>query len=304
MNQLIKKNKQQKLDNVYPITFIDTVKDKTTGVSLNEILSSFNMYFLPFKGNKYLTRLQVPITMRRKGFWITYIDNNDFIITEYYGISDIGDDPWQLDYNWRDGTNFLTGDISISTDGYWVINNIVTEHKAQGKEGITPLLRTKPENKLEVSYNQGVKWEIISDYIAAWFRWEDNKIQISRDNQTWEDLSGKFLDNFSVKGYADAPTSLPSSADLGTIYLVGPTEGRYTLYIYMSSGWKASGEFAGLPVGVTQELGNSTTEVPSVALVTKEFNKIQDSVKILTEEEYNAIPNKDNGVFYFIYEEE
>lgn len=66
IQQLIKKsNEMGRYDNVFPKTFIDAIKDRETGVSLKEILSSFNMFFLPYVGSKTATRLLLPKSFRR-----------------------------------------------------------------------------------------------------------------------------------------------------------------------------------------------------------------------------------------------
>lgn len=157
----------------------------------------------------------------------------------------------------------LVGDISISSDGYWVVNGVVTTTKAQGEQGITPMLRVGSNNHLQVSYTNGSSWvdvsnnpvytqfrinsnkleqsvdlgqtwAVVSDYIASWFRFTgtsgssqaDNvgKIQISRDNGvTWSDLSGEFTNSLHIKGYVATVATLPSTAVQGDIYGVGPT---------------------------------------------------------------------------------
>lgn len=264
IQQLIKKNSQEgRYENIFPKTFIDAVKDKESGKSLTDILSSFNMYFLSYNGSREQTRLQVPMSIRKTGLWITYVLYDKTVVTEWYAGEAIDDDSWKNLSNWRDGTNSLVGDISISSDGYWVVNGVITTTKAQGEQGITPMLRvgsnnhlqasytngsswvdvsTNPvytqfrinNNKLEQSVDLGQTWTVVSDYIASWFRFTgttgssqaDNvgKIQISRDNGvTWSDLSGEFTNSLHIKGYVATIATLPSSAVQGDIYGVGPT---------------------------------------------------------------------------------
>lgn len=305
MNQLIKRDALHNIEKVFPQTFIDAIKDKETGVPLNEVLSSFNMYFVAYAGTKEETRKQVPNFLRREGLWLTYVDYDHNIIVEWYNSVDIDDYNWGIDFNWRVGNNYLVGDISITSDGNWVINGEVTEVKAQGEPGVTPLIRVADLNKLEVSYTEGKTWNILSDYIAAWFKWENNRIQISRDNQaTWADLSEEFTTNLSITQYIKTIAELPKTAPLGSIYMVGPLDGKYHLYVYTSGGWIDNGEFTGLTIGLTQELGNSKTEAVSQDLLTKEINKLYDRVLVLTEADYNNLEVKDPEVFYYTYEEE
>lgn len=221
------------------------------------------MLFLSYNGSRSQTRLQVPSSLRREGLWITYVLYDKTVVTEWYSAEAIDDTTFGDSANWRDGSNALVGDISISSDGYWVINGEVTNIKAQGEAGITPILRVGSNNHLQVSYTNGssyvdvssnpvftqfrvsnnkleqsvdlgLTWTVASDYIAAWFRFTgttgisqaDNvgKIQISRDNgATWSDLSGEFTNSLHIKGYAATVGALPSTAVQGDIYGVGPT---------------------------------------------------------------------------------
>ena len=264
IQQLIKKNSQEgRYENIFPKTFIDAVLDKESGVTLTDILAMFNMLFLSYNGSRSQTRLQVPSSLRRKGLWVTYVLYDETVVTEWYSAEAIDDTAFGDSANWRDGSNALVGDIPISSDGYWVINGEVTNIKAQGEAGITPVLRVGSNNHLQVSYTNdssyvdispnpvftqfrinnnkleqsidlGNTWTIASDYIAAWFRFTgtagssqaDNvgKIQISRDNgATWSDLSGEFTNSLYIKGYVATVDALPSTAVQGDIYGVGPT---------------------------------------------------------------------------------
>lgn len=264
IQQLIKKNSQEgRYEDIFPKTFIDAVLDKESGVTLTDILAMFNMLFLSYNGSRSQTRLQVPSSLRREGLWVTYVLYDKTVVTEWYSAEAIDDTTFGDSANWRDGSNALVGDISISSDGYWVINGEVTNIKAQGEAGITPILRVGSNNHLQVSYTNGssyvdvspnpvftqfrvsnnkleqsvdlgLTWTVASNYIAAWFRFTgttgssqaDNvgKIQISRDNgATWSDLSGEFTNSLHIKGYVATVGALPSSAVQGDIYGVGPT---------------------------------------------------------------------------------
>lgn len=264
IQQLIKKNSQEgRYEDIFPKTFIDAVSDKESGVTLADILAMFNMLFLSYNGSRSQTRLQVPSSLRREGLWVTYVLYDKTVVTEWYSAEAVDDTSWGANSNWRDGSNSLVGDISISSDGYWVINGEVTNIKAQGEAGITPILRVGSNNHLQVSYtngntyidispnpvftqfrinnnklqqsiNLGESWTYVSDYIAAWFKFTgttgssqaDNvgKIQISRDNGvTWSDLSDEFTNSLHIKGYVATVATLPSTAVQGDIYGVGPT---------------------------------------------------------------------------------
>lgn len=316
-SQLIKKNKTSGgYNNVFPKTFIDAIKDRETGQTLGDILNGFNMYFLSYVGSREQTRLQVPSSLRRTGLWITYVMYDKTIIIEWFASDDISDDSFKLDSNWRVGNNALVGDITISSEGNWVINGVDSGIKAQGEQGITPILRIY-DNKLQVSYTNGASfinvadnpvytqfrinnnklqvstdlgnnWSTCSDYIAAWFKWVDTgngvgKIQISRDNSSWSDLSPEFTNNLKIADYVSSVGELPSGVALGTIYGVGPTYDSsdtshtnpiYTLYVYTSDGWLNNGHFTSIAAGIVQTIGDNENVVMSQKAVTKTINRI------------------------------
>lgn len=257
--QLIKKKPTGGYRNIFPKTFLNAIRDKESGVVLTEILQGFNMYFLSYVGDKGNTRLQVPNILRKEGLWITYVLYDHTVVTEWYNSEKIDNDSWKDDSNWRIGSNALVGDISISSDGYWVINGVVTEAIARGEQGITPLLKVGENNRLQVSYNEGKHWEDvandtvfiklrvyenklqqsidlgktwtdISDYIAPKFRWLQGTgttagtIQISMDlGKTWSNLSNPISNNLRIKEYIGINESLPTSGvEEGTIYMKGP----------------------------------------------------------------------------------
>lgn len=210
-NQLVKKDYSEGYRKVFPKTFIDAIKDRETGMTLAEILQGFNMYFLSYNGNKAETRNQVPPLLRKEGLWITYVLYDHTVVSEWYDNSKTDDDSWGSDENWRIASNALVGDISVSADGYWVINGIKTTSKARGERGTTPLLRIY-DNKLQVSYTDGKTYNYIDDNpVFTQYRTYNNKIQVSRDlGKTWEDASEELAYKFKVE-----ENKLKMSKDLG-----------------------------------------------------------------------------------------
>lgn len=102
IQQLIKKHPlTEDCRNIYPRTWIEAIKDKLTDISLDEILAAFNMLYLPYIGSREDTRLQVPRFLRRKGLWITYVDYDDKIRTEWYRDNHLSDEHWQSDIHWN-----------------------------------------------------------------------------------------------------------------------------------------------------------------------------------------------------------
>lgn len=101
IHQLIKKNnKVDGYKNIYPNTFIEAIRDKLTNLGLDDILSAFNMLYLPYAGSKQDTRLLIPPFLRRKGLWITYVRFDNKIVTEWYNSDKIDDTNWKDDSNW------------------------------------------------------------------------------------------------------------------------------------------------------------------------------------------------------------
>lgn len=363
-NQLIKETSQG-FEKIFPKNYIQNLKDKDSGRVLSEILKSFNMLFLNYTDNKSNTRKQVPISLRHGGLWITYIIDKT-IVTEWYNGTAIDDYSWGSDVNWREGSNMLVGDISISKQGTWVINGEDSGITIKGDKGDSPVIRIY-DNKIQVSYDKGVTyedlnnipvytkfrfnsqtntyqvsydlganwqdisdekvyhkfrynqatntyqestdfgktwsnisaekvyyqfrtennrlwvstdlgttWENCSEPIAAWFRWADvsgtgniGKVQISRDQQNWSDLSPTMTNNLYIKGYVATVGDLPSNAAIGDIYMVGPTYDEsdtthdyphYRMWVKQSSGWVDNGEFTNAgPVSTANIIDEAVT---------------------------------------------
>ena len=98
--QLIREDIESGYRNIYPLSYTETVKDKKTGKSLEEILVGFNFLYLPYKYNKALTRLQIDERYRRKGLWVQYITDLGSIVVEYYNNEDTSDVKWKDDRYW------------------------------------------------------------------------------------------------------------------------------------------------------------------------------------------------------------
>lgn len=289
-NQLVKRDHLEGYRSVFPKTFIDAIKDRNSGMSLAEILQGFNMYFLSYNGNKALTRCSVPYSLRKEGLWITYVLYDHTVITEWYNSDNIDDESFGSDGNWRQASNMLVGDISISADGYWVINGIVTPTKAQGESGITPILRFGDSNRFQVSYNEG---------------------------KGWSDISRDITDKLKISKYIGINDSLPTSGiEEGTIYMKGPYYAEddvnnhnpiYRMWVYAwkkdTLAWQDNGEFQSIAAGVLQEKGDSIYNVMSQAAVTNELNNLFNRLVVLTEEEYEHLEDKDSDKFYFCIEE-
>lgn len=169
IQQLIKRDNQEgKYKDIFPQTYIEAISDRQTGVGLDEILNSFNMYFLNYLGDASITRLQVIDKLRRQGLWITYVTFDNKVIIEWYNSTDLSNTAWANSSNWMQGNNMLVGDITISSNGTWVVNGVDTGVIAQGPkgndgidgtdgvDGKTPQLRAT-STYIQYSYD-GVNW--------------------------------------------------------------------------------------------------------------------------------------------------
>lgn len=162
-----------------------------------------------------------------------------------------------------------------------------------------PLLRIH-DNKLQISYDAN-SWETISDYISAWFRWsDDNKIQISRDQKLWEDLSSKFENLLYIRGYVNNLDDLDQSEPLGAIYMVGPIDGFYHMYINTTNGWIDNGTYQALTIDVENEFGQNLDKTLSQKFLTDTLGGL--SLKVCTEDDYNNLESKDDSTIYFCIE--
>ena len=264
-NQLLKQSSKG-YENIFPKTYLDAIKDRNSGMSLLDIIRSFNMYFLSYVGDRGNTRIQVPKILRKEGLWITYVDYEHNVITEWYNSNKVSDKEWAEDSNWRQGSNMLVGDISISSDGYWVINNEKTEALARGEQGVAPLMRLSDDFLFQVSYNEG---------------------------KHWDDL-GKVTNYLRIQKYIGPDEALPTKGIAeGTIYMKGPyydesdtlnDNPTYRMWIYAWKGntlaWQDNGEFQSIPAGIVQETGNNENVVMSQKAVTENLNVINDNTGI------------------------
>lgn len=301
--QLVKKGANGRYDKVMPKSWIEAIKDKNTGQTLVEILQGFNMYFLPYNGNTSATRCLVPIMLRKKGLWITYVKYDGNVYTEWYAADELDDKSWGDSSNWRIGNNTLVGDITISANGNWVINGTETEFKAVGEKGNTPLLRVA-NNRLQVSYDLGDTYiDVTNNPVYTKFRWlattgdtqanNVGRIQASTDEgKTWTNMSNDFTNNLHISRYIGVNESLPTSGIAeGTIYAKGPYYAEddtlndnpiYRLWVYAWKGntlaWQDNGEFQSIAAGVVQETGDSEVAVMSQKAVTEKLSELGSEV--------------------------
>lgn len=130
IHQLNKINeKGNKRFDIFPLSVVQAIFDKT-GIRLDTIISSFNYIFLPWKGTKEATRLQVVGLMRRKSLVVCYCDLDDNTIIEMYNSNERGDEEWKKDDNWKDFVDWLyqvVEDIINNIENYESLKDIIMQ---------------------------------------------------------------------------------------------------------------------------------------------------------------------------------
>lgn len=130
IHQLNKINeKGTERQNFFPISVVQAIFDKT-GIRLDAIISSFNYLFLPWKGTKEDTRLQVAELMRRKSLVVCYRDLDDNITIEMYNSNERSDNEWKKDDNWKDFADWLhqvIEDILDNLEDYENLKDIIMQ---------------------------------------------------------------------------------------------------------------------------------------------------------------------------------
>ena len=150
IHQLNKLNeKGTKREDFFPISVVQAIFDKT-GIRLDAIISSFNYLFLPWKGTKEATRLQVVGLMRRKSLVICYRDLDDNITIEMYISNERGNDEWKKDDNWKgfvDWIKEVIEEIFGNLHNYSDIEQVI-------KDAVNNWLSTNIGDKIEQIVNE------------------------------------------------------------------------------------------------------------------------------------------------------
>ena len=201
----------------FPLSVIQAIYDKT-GIRLDAIISSFNYIFLPYKGTKEDTRLQVVGLMRRKSLFVCYRDLDDNVIIEMYIGTDRGDDAWKNDANWKNFEDWITDSVKEYLDNIDINNpNAILDAI---RKYVEDFINSYLGNWLDVNIKQKVDQivndyiegldidKIISDTINKWI--EDNKDNINQQitnyvndylNDNLEPLVGEYF--AAVKKYLE-----------------------------------------------------------------------------------------------------
>lgn len=135
---------------------IDALKDRVTAMEakVDRLNESMNMIRVALDGNK---TIQSYTENEDRSYTLTLSDGN--VITLTQGVV---------------GATDVYQEVSISSNGYWVIGGVETEHRAvakDGEQGVTPQFRLTMESEgkyyWEVSYDNKQTWEEIKNQQGA-----------------------------------------------------------------------------------------------------------------------------------------
>lgn len=119
----------EEFTNIFPLQYVSNILDEATGETLTILLTRCNHIFIPFTGDRNVTRAAVPAIMRRKGLYITYITPDSVIITEYFkgNKTEVNNEDWVKDELWVKDVNELNVyDVKIS-DGSITLDKLSEE---------------------------------------------------------------------------------------------------------------------------------------------------------------------------------
>ena len=216
LNKLNEKCAERK--DFFPISVIQAIFYKT-GIRLDTIISSFNYIFLPWKGTKEATRLQVVGLMRRKSLVICYRDLDDNITIEMYNSNERGDEEWKKDDNWKDFANWIEeyikeyiDNIDIDDDTNTIIQIINKYVENYIEQNLDEWLDVNIKQKVDEIVNSYIESldinQIIADTINAWIEANqetiNNQINTAINNYldtNLEPLVGEYFE--AIKTYIE-----------------------------------------------------------------------------------------------------
>lgn len=153
---------------VFPVTLIQSIFDAITGNRLDQILALNNHIWLPSRGSKKETRLQVGINARRAGLIVSFKDYDNIIYSQRYINKDsVADEYWGSDDNWEDVFVGLGDTDFIEQVKQYIINYI-------------------KDNISEIIPSTGFKFQIVEELPSVG---QDNIIYLILDSTSQEDTN-------------------------------------------------------------------------------------------------------------------
>lgn len=104
---------------IFPLNYIQNIIDEENNTTLWSILKTYNNIYIPYQNNVEDTRNLIPVKLRRKGLWITYQKDNEYITEYYKGSSEDIQENWANDENWEvvPNLNLVQNESSKLPDG-------------------------------------------------------------------------------------------------------------------------------------------------------------------------------------------
>lgn len=153
---------------VFPVTLIQSIFDAITGNRLDQILALNNYIWLPSRGSRKETRLQVGINARRAGLIVSFKDYDNIIYSQRYINKDsVADEYWGSDDNWEDVFVGLGDTDFIEQVKQYIINYI-------------------KDNISEIIPSTGFKFQIVEELPSVG---QDNIIYLILDSTSQEDTN-------------------------------------------------------------------------------------------------------------------
>lgn len=151
--------------NIFPKSWTEAITDKKTREALDEILDRFNFIHLPYAGSAEATRLQLDIRYRRRALWVSYIDDSDSLVVEYYNNDTLNDSDW-------------------SNSDYWVPYNTARyQPNSIGLDSLAPEVLEYIEGKIPTEFYQLNVEDLV----------ENSAHQISFANRDWSNGKGYII---------------------------------------------------------------------------------------------------------------
>lgn len=151
--------------NIFPKSWTEAITDKKTREALDEILDRFNFIHLPYAGSAEATRVQLDIRYRRRALWVSYIDDSESLVVEYYNNDALNDSDW-------------------SNSDYWVpYNTAKYQPNSIGLDSLSPEVLEYIEGKIPTEFYQLNPEDLT----------ENSAHQISLANRDWSNGKGYII---------------------------------------------------------------------------------------------------------------
>ena len=276
---------------VFPVSIIQAIYDKFSGITLDEILRNFNCIYVLYKGTKTDTRLSINTDNRRRGLIIVYTDLDNITYTQRFIGTSFDDSSWGNDINWEDcfvglgGTDLYNqlktyiDELFQSYIGFHI--EVIDELPAIGQENVLymiPADKTEENNQFTeyIWIADDKKYEVVGSMNSGTVITNDGNTPIDTIRIT-EDNNVNYSEVNNISGYIISRTTddnpylwvvidYPSNTVPGVIK-TGYLENNNNYATKVDGDGKA---YVTVPIADYDVLGlikfsNSGTSIPSIA---------------------------------------